>query len=379
VLSATIGVAWLLDRVPDVTVLAPRGRHAPHALLAIALCAAGVSVFTVGRAYFCVKPVMMPSIDRWYFIAAYCAPLCFAAAAAERAWATVAVAAVLLLLDSLIGFRAGLAIACMATALVYGEAMLSAGWKSFGAVFLAALLAGLAFVGMREVMIQVKYQLEPLCVPTAAEPVHLPGSPDALPRTRAGQPIVDPPRQPFRADLLSRMMGEPAIVQMSLNEVVRQHFVVDRSHLIEQLKTAIPGAWVVFGIDLSEAKAFNLLYQPFLFPRAALGLANNPWAQAYASGGFYMVAVFAAGYAIGLGMLTVLFRSTEGVPRAMVAVLASWWGFYSHRNDLMTEIGIVKMVVYSAAVALVIAWLVERRRDRIASARPVANLFRRQR
>jgi hypothetical protein len=308
---------------------------------------------------------MLPSIDRWYYIAAYCAPLCFAAAAAERAWSILAFAAVALLVDSLIGFRAGLAIACMATALIYGEASLSAGWKSLAILMLAALVAGLAFVGVREVMIQAKYPLQAYCVARAAEPVSLPGSPDALPRTRAGQPIVDEwPRRPPRTDLWVRMMGEPATIQATLNEVARHRLAVDHSHLIEQAKTAIPGAWAVFGIDVGAAVTFNLLFQPVLFPANVSGMANSPWAQAYASGGFPMVALFAAGYAVGLALLTLLFRSTRGAVQAVAAVLAGWWGFYSHRNDLMIEIGIIKAVLYSAAAALFVGWLLARYRGR---------------
>jgi hypothetical protein len=77
-----------------------------------------------------------------------------------------------------------------------------------------------------------------------------------------------------------------------------------------------------------------------------------------------MVALFAAGYAVGLGILTVLFRSTRGTVQAVVAVLAGWWGFYSHRNDLMIEIGIIKAVLYSAAAALFVGWLLARYRGR---------------
>jgi hypothetical protein len=364
VVLTTIAVAWFVDRIPVRAVLSLRVRHVPHVLLAMTVCAAIVSAFTVGRAYFCAKPAMMPSIDHWYYIAAYCAPLCAAAAAAERTWSILILAAAVLLLDSLIGFRAGLAIACMSTALVYGEATLSAGWRSLAIFVLAALAGGLVFVGVREVLIQVKYPLQPLCVAEAAEPVSVPGSSDALPRTRAGQPIVEElPRPPLRADLWTRMMGEPSITQATLNEVVRRRLAVDRTHLIEQVKTALPGAWVVFGIDVSAAVTFNLLYQPVLFPKIVIGMANSPWAQAYASGGLPMVALFAAGYAMGLGLLTMLFRATAGSVQATVAVLAGWWGFYTHRNDLMIEIGIMKMVLYSAAAALFIGWLLGRYED----------------
>jgi hypothetical protein len=373
VMLATIATAVLVDRVPVAGAVPLRVRHVPHVLLGITLCATMVSIFTIGWAYFCEKPEMMGSIDRWYYVAAYCAPLCFATAVAERAWMVVVLAAAVLLIDSLIGYRAGLAIACMAAALVYGQGIVSAGPRSLAIFVLVALLAGFTFVGLRAVMAQVKYPLRVLCVAPAAEPVSLPGSPDALPRTRAGMPVIEHwPAPELRPNLITQMMGEPSIVQATLNEVVTRRFTVDRAHLVQQVKTALPGSWVVFGIEPRDPVTFNLLYQPALFPKVAIGMASNPWAQAYASGGFAMVALFAAGYAIGLGVLTMLFRVTGGALQAIVAVLAGWWGFYAHRNDLMIEIGIIKMVLYCAVAALLVGWLLARFRNGEAPARSPA-------
>ena len=263
VVLVVIAATWLVDRVPGGSVLALRTRCVPQVLLGMTVCAAVISAFTVGRAYFCVKPLMMLSIDRWYYLAAHCAPLCLAAAVAERAWSVAILVVAVLLLDGLIGFRAGLAIGCMATAMIYGERILSAGWKSLASFMLAALVGSLVFVGMREIMIQAKYPLATFCVARAPEAVSIPGAADSLSRTQSGQPIVEDARRPPPSlNLWRSMMSEPSFIQASLNEVVRQRLTVDRDHLIEQAKTAIPGAWLVFGIDLNAAVSFNLLYQP---------------------------------------------------------------------------------------------------------------------
>ncbi len=56
-------------------------------------------------------------------------------------------------------------------------------------------------------------------------------------------------------------------------------------------------------------------------------MANNPWAQAYAAGGEWMVAVFALGYASILGILSLFFYKTSGALKAAIAVIGAWIGF----------------------------------------------------
>ena len=104
--------------------------------------------------------------------------------------------------------------------------------------------------------------------------------------------------------------------------------------------------------------------QPALFPRVRFGLANNPWAQAYAAGGQWMVAVFALGYALIAAMLTLLYRNTVGALRAGIAVIAAWICFYFHRNDLYIEVILIKHVVYIFGASVLVAgmwdWIMRR-------------------
>jgi hypothetical protein len=88
------------------------------------------------------------------------------------------------------------------------------------------------------------------------------------------------------------------------------------------------------------------MVQPVLFPKVKDGMANNPWAQAYAAGGQWMVAAFALAYAAIVAMLSLLFRKTTGSLRAAVAVIGAWIAFYFHRNDLFIEAILIKHVVY---------------------------------
>jgi hypothetical protein len=152
--------------------------------------------------------------------------------------------------------------------------------------------------------------------------------------------------------------SEPFVIQATLNEVVRKGFQTDAGYLMGQILSGLPLGASLFGIDSSSVTTFNSRAQPVLFPDVGFGMANNPWAQAYAAGGLLMVAAFALGYAAILSGLTLLFRKTEGVLKAGVAVIGVWVGFYFHRNDLFIEVIYLKHVVYIFALALLIALVI---------------------
>jgi hypothetical protein len=152
------------------------------------------------------------------------------------------------------------------------------------------------------------------------------------------------------------MQSEAFVIQSTLNEVVRQDFQTGAGYLVGQILTGIPLGASVFGIDSSKVVSFNAMVQPALFPRVGFGMASNPWAQAYAAGGEWMVAVFALGYAAIMAILTWSFYKTTGSLRTAFAVIGAWVGFYFHRNDLFIEAIIVKHVVYVFGASLLVAW-----------------------
>jgi hypothetical protein len=133
------------------------------------------------------------------------------------------------------------------------------------------------------------------------------------------------------------------------------------------LAAGVPLGKSLLGIDSDSVPTFNSMVQPALFPNVTFGMASNPWAQAYAAGGLWMVTTFAVGYAGLLAMLTVLFNVTRGAIRGGVAVIAAWVGFYFQRNDLFIEAVYVKHVVYIFAIALLVAWVMSRVRNYTAA------------
>jgi hypothetical protein len=88
-------------------------------------------------------------------------------------------------------------------------------------------------------------------------------------------------------------------------------------------------------------------------------MASNPWAQAYAAGGYGYVAIFATLYAGAVGVLGYVFRVSKGALRSFALLIAVWVAFYFHRNDLMTELGILKQSFYIATTAVVLSGLLE--------------------
>lgn len=152
--------------------------------------------------------------------------------------------------------------------------------------------------------------------------------------------------------------SEPMVTQSILNEVVKHDFRTSPRNVLDQALSGVPGGKSIFGIDVSKVESFNNEFQPALFPKATFGMANNPWAQAFAAGGFGLVFVFAVAYTLGLALLAAISSRISPVVGALSGVLAAWWGFFGHRNDVLTQAGIMKTTVYLGLAALVInlAW-----------------------
>jgi hypothetical protein len=349
------------------------------------------------------KAIVLSKLDPWYYRASLSAPFLFAIAWALR-WRTVALAgAVFLFADLYAGFRPGVAVAFIAC-LMLMEDWLRRGWR-YLAAFAAIMLVGGA------VLFMVKHLIEPAKNATAsycdaqlaldekpapaadqaASPAVAPKADKSASQPRVAgstnQPNADkappPPRRSAGEALstaASNMMysrfyvssfvgqSEAFVIQSILNEVVRKDFHTGAAYLVGQILTALPLGESVFGIDNTKVATFNSMVQPVLFPSLNFGLANNPWAQAYAAGGQWMVAVFAIGYALLAGILNLVFRCTKGALQAGIAVLCVWTGFYFHRNDLFIEAVLIKHVVYLFAASVAIAWIWNRIRPAVERA-----------
>ncbi len=388
IVMAAVGIgAYAVDRVPaGAPIVLPFDDKVASVLIFFAIAAGVVSIRSTGVYYLCLdKAVVLGKLDPWYYYASFSAVFAVATAYCCRQWSIFVLAMICVFADLYAGFRSGVAISFVAC-MMLSEDQLKQSWRKL-IVFAAILLVGAAALFM------VKHLITPAKMITAAycqQQLEIdrkldadrksapPGAKVASPQSEqaaaAARRPMEAPREivPMKESLqraaqnLSQsdfymraflLQSEPFIIQAVLNEVVRRDFKTGSSYLVGQILTGLPLGYSVFGIDSSTVRSFNDLFQPVLFAQIPAGMANNPWAQAYAAGGQFMVAVFAAGYALVVGLMSLLFNRSTGALKAALAVTGSWIAFYFHRNDLYIEAILIKHVVYISAASMLLAWL----------------------
>lgn len=134
--------------------------------------------------------------------------------------------------------------------------------------------------------------------------------------------------------------SEPFTTQLILNEVIKRNFTVD----IKYIFNGIFAELVPLVSGMIEHPSFNDLFQPVLFPFRRGGVANNIWAQMWSSGGWLLLIVFVIIFVIGLGIASQLIHNQQPTIRAGVALFFTYWGFYFHRNDISTEVSLLKQI-----------------------------------
>lgn len=138
------------------------------------------------------------------------------------------------------------------------------------------------------------------------------------------------------------LYSEPFVAQGTLNEVIRQDYTVSGEHLLGALALLVP-----FSNELgAEVVNFNDFFQPMLFSSVTgYGLGSNIWAEMWATGGWPIVLVFTVGYG---SLLVVLGRCVLRVgpeTGALVAILAAYWAFYIHRNDVIFQLTLSRRIL----------------------------------
>jgi hypothetical protein len=337
----------------------------PVVLLAFMIVSGVVSISGVGVYYLCLdKSISLGKIDVWYYYASFSVPFCVAAAYCLRQWPIVAFGALGTVADLYSGFRSATAITFLACAMLT-EDWLRQGWRKVVAFITIIVVGGAALFVFKHLIVPAKYATASYCDAQLAIDAKSAAADIAASRDAMFPPLSITENLSATAGNLSRSdfyiaafvaQSEAFVIQSILNEVVRKDFHTEASYLIGQILTGLPLGASVFGIDSSKVSTFNTRMQPALFPRVPFGMANNPWAQAYAAGGEWMVAVFALGYATIQGILSLCFYKTSGALKAAIAVIGAWIGFYFHRNDLFIEVLLIKYVVYICGASILVAW-----------------------
>jgi hypothetical protein len=345
--------AVIADHLPKISLPQIGGqRFVPGILAAFAFAAAAVSVWRTGAYYLCTdKAIVLQKVDAWYSYASITAPLCVVAAVTVRNWIVVVLGTVLLLADLYAGFRTGIAITLLSLAMVF-ENWAKGGLRRLAVYVSAIVAAGFLLFLVKQLIGPIKYAGSTAC------PVEAIGKPpDPATNAENVKLVVANLTSSRFYSLVFLSLAEPSVTQAILNEVARTGFSTDARYLVGQLAAGVPLGESLFGFDSKKSVSFNTMFQKQLFPHVTFPMANNPWAQALAAGGLWMVGIFAAVFTALLVALNVLFRATSGAVRGGVAVIATWIGFYFHRNDLLVEVVFLKHVVYVFAGALVVAWL----------------------
>ena len=387
VMAAVAIGAYAVDRVPAGAPIAlPFGDKVASVLIFFAIAAGVMSIRSTGVYYLCLdKAIVLDKLDPWYYYASLSAAFAVATAYCLRQWPIFVLGMVCLIADLYAGFRSAIAISFVAC-MMLSEDQLKQSWRKI-ITFAAVLVAGGGVLFMvKHLIVPAKMVTGSYCeaqleidrkLEADAKSAGLSKGKGGSPQTQqsaGGAPAKGSARVivPMKENLertvhnLSRpdfyvtafvLQSEASVIQSTLNEVVRRDFKTGASYLVGQILTGLPLGYSVFGIDSSTVKSFNELFQPALFPKVPYSMANNPWAQAYAAGGLTMVAVFAAGYALVLGLISLLFNRSTGALKAALAVTGTWIAFYFHRNDLYIEAILIKHVVYISAASMLLAWL----------------------
>jgi len=160
--------------------------------------------------------------------------------------------------------------------------------------------------------------------------------------------------------------SEPFIAQSTLNEVTARHYSVGMGHL-----TGILYQFTLFAPELGfKSKSFNDLFQNDLFPEVTYGMANNIWAEMWSAGGWPLLFFFTIVFVLILKLFNTLIDELKSTLGAFVSVMASYWAFYIHRNDIGYAIVLEKRVLLVMILSLLIAIL-------IREARKIADYSRR--
>ena len=348
-------------------------RWVPEILCAVMMVSCVASIATIGKGYLCVeKTDMLARINYWYYVASYSAPLALVTAMAARKWWIVALASAMLMGDLFIGFRGASAVAFLGVCLLYGRALFG-GWRKRIAFIVAVGVVACALFVVKQLAWNIKYTVSVACsaLPVTARAA-VGGEVSTAQKAAVETALAASPTE-IHLDHLAhtaKMLGEgnvyldalrysePMVIGAILNETARRGFTIPMRDVVDQALLGVPGGKSLFQIDVSSVPLFSARFRPVLFPHVTFGMASNPWAQAYAAGGLALVFVFALVYASCLAVFAAAMGALPPVSGALVAVAVGWWGFYVHRNDVLTEVGIMKMTIYIAALAVLISFVV---------------------
>lgn len=297
----------------------PGGPRSCHTALMIAALGLVASFATAGTLLFSPdKSIVLGAIGRWYVLWVMGGAVAAVIAYQRRNPWVLGLALALVILDFFLGFRAttAITIGTIVTLLLYkqGISRMISRWR-WG-------ILGIAVLGML-------FFYKPL-----------------FPQVKTGDvQAVMSRTQDLDFYRNAILYSEPFTTQAILNEIMINRFRVDPGHFFN-----VPLQFSLFSVDLGyRIPSFNDLFQPALFPAYDWGLANNIWAEMWASGGWELLILFVLIYVLVLAAGSWLLRFRNPEIRALIGLGMMYWAAFIHRNDLSFQLNLEKQVV--------IAWL----------------------
>jgi hypothetical protein len=148
--------------------------------------------------------------------------------------------------------------------------------------------------------------------------------------------------------------SEPFNTQVILNSVLNNNFKIGMDNLKGLLYQ-----FIIFSNNLGgENISFNDLFQSELFPTREAGLGSNIWAQMWSSQGWFLLGFFILFYIIVIFILNIYFNRSKGSLKGIISIIASYWIFYIHRNDLNYIINIIKRFFLIFLFSIILSYLI---------------------
>jgi hypothetical protein len=148
--------------------------------------------------------------------------------------------------------------------------------------------------------------------------------------------------------------SEPFVTQTILNEVTARDYHIGMEHFM-----GLAYQFIFYAPELGlKAISFNDLFQKDLFQEVDYGMANNIWAEMWSSGGWPLLLTFMLIFVMTLRLCCILTGTHKKVQRGIVAVMASYWACYIHRNDIGYAVVLEKRVLAVMGLSLLIAFIV---------------------
>lgn len=132
---------------------------------------------------------------------------------------------------------------------------------------------------------------------------------------------------------------EPFVTQAILSEVTRHNFRCHPSQ-IRNLALIIPFA----GRFVGGPTIFETQFKPAFFPNFWAGMAGNAWAEVYCDFGYTGVAVEIVLVVMLIGIAQILITRTPSSAVPAIVLSGVLIAFYIHRNDLLFELLLIRRV-----------------------------------